>query len=70
MSVCDELPPPQLLEGIRQFNRGEYFEQHERSSCSGGWSGATCVASIRGSCRSASPFTIYVTGITMERCLC
>ena len=29
MSVCDELPPPQLLEGIAQFNRGEYFEQHE-----------------------------------------
>jgi predicted metal-dependent hydrolase len=29
MSECDEVPPPQLLEGIRQFNRGEYFEQHE-----------------------------------------
>jgi predicted metal-dependent hydrolase len=29
MSGCDELPPPQLLEGIAQFNRGEYFEQHE-----------------------------------------
>ena len=29
MSVCDELSPPQLLEGIAQFNRGEYFEQHE-----------------------------------------
>ncbi|RPH59775.1 MAG: DUF309 domain-containing protein [Acidobacteria bacterium] len=29
MSACDELPPPQLLEGIAQFNRGEYFEQHE-----------------------------------------
>ena len=26
---CDEPPPPQLLEGIAQFNRGEYFEQHE-----------------------------------------
>ena len=26
---CDEQPPPQLLEGIAQFNRGEYFEQHE-----------------------------------------
>lgn len=26
---CDELPPPQLLEGIEQFNRGEFFEQHE-----------------------------------------
>jgi predicted metal-dependent hydrolase len=26
---CDEPPPPQLLEGITQFNRGEYFEQHE-----------------------------------------
>src|SRR3954462_15288132 len=26
---CDELPPPQLLEGIAQFNRGEFFEQHE-----------------------------------------
>ena len=29
MSVCDEPSPPQLLEGIAQFNRGEYFEQHE-----------------------------------------
>jgi predicted metal-dependent hydrolase len=26
---CAESPPPQLLEGIAQFNRGEYFEQHE-----------------------------------------
>jgi len=26
---CDEAPPPELLEGIAQFNRGEYFEQHE-----------------------------------------
>jgi predicted metal-dependent hydrolase len=26
---CNELPPPQLLEGVAQFNRGEYFEQHE-----------------------------------------
>lgn len=26
---CDESPPPLLLEGIAQFNRGEYFEQHE-----------------------------------------
>ena len=26
---CDEPPPPQLLEGIEQFNRGEFFEQHE-----------------------------------------
>lgn len=29
MSACDEAPPPELLEGIAQFNRGEYFEQHE-----------------------------------------
>src|SRR6266446_8249824 len=29
MSACDELPPFLLLEGIAQFNRGEYFEQHE-----------------------------------------
>jgi uncharacterized protein len=29
MSACDEPPPPRLLEGIAQFNRGEYFEQHE-----------------------------------------
>ena len=29
MCVCDESPPPRLLEGIAQFNRGEYFEQHE-----------------------------------------
>ncbi len=26
---CDEPPPPQLLESIEQFNRGEFFEQHE-----------------------------------------
>jgi uncharacterized protein len=26
---CHELPPPQLLEGVEQFNRGAYFEQHE-----------------------------------------
>lgn len=26
---CDEPPPSALLEGIAQFNRGEYFEQHE-----------------------------------------
>ena len=29
MPWCDEPPPPQLVEGIEQFNRGEYFEQHE-----------------------------------------
>ena len=29
MSACDEAPPPLLLEGIAQFNRGEFFEQHE-----------------------------------------
>jgi hypothetical protein len=29
MSVCDEPPPPRLLEGIAQFNRGEHFEQHD-----------------------------------------
>jgi len=26
---CDEPPPPELLEAIAQFNRGEFFEQHE-----------------------------------------
>ena len=26
---CDEPPPLALLDGIAQFNRGEYFEQHE-----------------------------------------
>jgi len=26
---CEERPPQALLEGIAQFNRGEYFEQHE-----------------------------------------
>ena len=26
---ADEPPPDLLLEGIAQFNRGEYFEQHE-----------------------------------------
>jgi uncharacterized protein len=29
MSACEDLPPFLLLEGIAQFNRGEYFEQHE-----------------------------------------
>jgi predicted metal-dependent hydrolase len=28
-SACGEAPPPQLLEGVAQFNRGEFFEQHE-----------------------------------------
>jgi predicted metal-dependent hydrolase len=26
---CEEPPPQQLLDGIAQFNRGEFFEQHE-----------------------------------------
>ena len=26
---CEEPPPPALLEGIAQFNRGLFFEQHE-----------------------------------------
>ena len=26
---CCEPPPPELREGIAQFNRGEFFEQHE-----------------------------------------
>ena len=26
---CAEPPPPELLEGIEQFNKGEFFEQHE-----------------------------------------
>ena len=26
---CDQPPPPELLEGIEQFNTGEFFEQHE-----------------------------------------
>jgi predicted metal-dependent hydrolase len=26
---CDEPPPRELIEGIEQFNRGEFFEQHE-----------------------------------------
>ena len=29
MPICGESPPVLLLEGIAQFNRGEYFEQHE-----------------------------------------
>jgi predicted metal-dependent hydrolase len=29
MPACDEPPPPLLIEGVAQFNRGEYFEQHE-----------------------------------------
>lgn len=27
--ACDSPPPPELLRGIEQFNRQEYFEQHE-----------------------------------------
>jgi uncharacterized protein len=26
---CEDPPPPALVEGIAQFNRGEFFEQHE-----------------------------------------
>src|SRR5438477_11646980 len=26
---CTEPPPAALVEGIEQFNRGEFFEQHE-----------------------------------------
>lgn len=26
---CDEIPPPLFYVGLEQFNRGEYFEQHE-----------------------------------------
>lgn len=26
---CDQPAPPELLEGIAQFNEGEFFEQHE-----------------------------------------
>ena len=26
---CGDPPPPELIEGIAQFNRGEFFEQHE-----------------------------------------
>jgi uncharacterized protein len=26
---CEEPPPPQLLAAVAQFNRGEFFEQHE-----------------------------------------
>jgi hypothetical protein len=26
---CDEAPPALLIEGVDQFNRGEFFEQHE-----------------------------------------
>jgi len=29
MRPCGESPPPLLVEGVAQFNRGEYFEQHE-----------------------------------------
>ena len=29
MTSCGEAPPTLLLEGIAQFNRGEFFEQHE-----------------------------------------
>ena len=29
MCECGESPRPLLQEGIAQFNRGEYFEQHE-----------------------------------------
>jgi predicted metal-dependent hydrolase len=26
---CEEPPPPLLITGVAQFNRGEFFEQHE-----------------------------------------
>lgn len=26
---CDDPPPPELLHGIEEFNRQEFFEQHE-----------------------------------------
>ncbi|HEY6959899.1 MAG TPA: DUF309 domain-containing protein [Candidatus Limnocylindria bacterium] len=26
---CDEPPPPELIRAIDEFNRGEFFEQHE-----------------------------------------
>lgn len=26
---CNEAPPPLLIQGVAQFNRGEFFEQHE-----------------------------------------
>jgi uncharacterized protein len=26
---CEEPPPPALIEGVAQFNRTEFFEQHE-----------------------------------------
>lgn len=26
---CQEAPPPELLQAIEEFNRGEFFEQHE-----------------------------------------
>ena len=26
---CEEPPPRELVDGIEQFNRGEFFEQHE-----------------------------------------
>src|SRR5215213_9676521 len=26
---CEEPPPPALIDAIAQFNRGEFFEQHE-----------------------------------------
>ena len=29
LKPCSEPPPSQLVEAIAQFNRGEYFEQHE-----------------------------------------
>jgi hypothetical protein len=52
---CDQPPPPELLEGIAQFNRGEFFEQHEtpnraasgistRASSRSAWRSITCVA--------------------------
>jgi predicted metal-dependent hydrolase len=27
--ACDEAPPPLLRRGIAEFNRGDFFEQHE-----------------------------------------
>jgi uncharacterized protein len=28
-SACGNSPPPELMKGIEEFNKGEFFEQHE-----------------------------------------
>ncbi len=51
MRYCEESPPRQLLEAVRQFNAGEWFECHE--TLEDLWVGekGKCATFTRESCR-------------------